>query len=268
MSELEIAVDEAQAALLVARGQSMLGNQSRSGTSSLGPFDANWSASASITGGSVDLRAPDIIRLANVNFNFSLGLGLSFDLSDILPDFCIPQVCIPIPFLPDLCTPEVCINWPTITLPTINHSGMVTFTSDFRLNATADGSDWVADIEIVDIPNLQLDAISTAIVAAIMGAVALALSTIPFIGPFLALATAAIGAIFAVSAITGWLGPILSLFLSGLTFELYRAPQVQTVIPAGGAFDPAVQIRITSLGASVVSSDEDELLLAADIAPV
>lgn len=267
MDDLQVAVDEAQAGLLVANAQALLGTQSASGGGSLGPFNANWSASVSLSGGSVDLRMPDIVRIVNMDMNFTVGIGFSIDLGDFLPEFCLPRICIPIPFLPDICTPEICIDWPTIPIGPVSHSGMVNFTSDFRLHATPDGADWLIEIEIVDIPSLSLDAVSALIVTGLIGAVSLALLAVPFIGPFLALATAAIGAVIGVAAVTGLLGPILSLFLSGLTFEIYRQPQVQQVLPAMGASDPAVNIRIDTLAASVMATDEDELVIDANISP-
>ncbi|SMX33021.1 hypothetical protein [Actibacterium lipolyticum] len=265
MDDIQVAVDEAQAGLLVSNAQALLGTLADSGTSSLGPFNMNWNASTFFSGGSVDLRTPDIVRIANMDMNFTVGIGFSIDIGDFLPDFCIPQICIPIPFFPDICTPEICITWPTIPVGPISHSGTVSATADFRLLAMQDGTDWLIEIEIVDIPSLSLDAASTAIGTALIAALSLALLQVPFIGPFLAGLTVVLGAIFAVSAITGLLGPILSLFLAGLTFEIYRQPQVQQVLPPMGAFDPAVSIRIDTLGADVQATDEDELVISANI---
>ena len=267
MADITVAVDEAQSSLLVANAQALLGTQSRSGSGNLGPFNANWTASAEFSGGSVDLRAPDIIRISNMDLNFTVGIGIEIDLGDFLPEFCLPQICIPIPFLPDLCTPEICIDWPVINVGPISRSGTVNFTSDFRLLATPDGTDWKIGIEIIDIPSLSLDPISALIVTALITAISAALLAVPFIGPFLALATAAIGAAVGVAALTGLLGPILSLFLAGLKFEIYKQPQIQQVIPMMGATDPAVNIKIDSLSALVQISDEDELVLEADISP-
>ena len=269
MSDIQIAVDEAQASLLVANAQTLLGTQAQSGNGSLGPFTANWSASASFSGGNIDLRAPDIIRINNMNMNFTVGIGFSIDLNDFLPRLpCIPRICIPIPFLPDLCTPEICFPpWPTIPIGPVNHSGTVSFTTDFRLLASQIGSDWKIEIQIVSVPSLSLDAISALIVTGLIGAVSLALLAIPFIGPFLALAVAAIGVAIGIAAVTGLLGPILGLFLNGLAFQIYRRPQVQEVLPNDGATDPAVNIRVSALSAQVLISDEDELVLDADIVP-
>ncbi|WP_456391103.1 hypothetical protein [Profundibacter sp.] len=267
MPDIQVAVDEAQAGQLVTTAQALLGTQSQSGGGSLGPFSANWSASANFTGGSIDLRAPDIIRISGMDMNFTVGIGLSIDLNDFLPRLCIPAICIPIPFLPDLCTPRICLPpWPTISIGPISHSGTVDFTADFRLLASQDGTDWKIEIQIVNIPSLSLDAISALIVTGLIGAVALALLAVPFIGPLLSLATAAIGAVIGVAAVTGLLGPILGLFLNGLAFEVYRQPEVQQVLPNMGANDPEVEIKITALSAQVLISDEDELVIDAEIA--
>lgn len=267
MPDIQVAVDEAQAGQLVTTAQTLLGTQVRSGSGSLGPFTASWTASANFTGGSIDLRAPDIVRINNMDMNFTVGITLEIDLNDFLPRLCIPRICIPIPFLPDLCTPRICLPpWPTIPIGPISHSGTVNFTSDFRLLASQDGTDWKIEIQIVDIPSLSLDAISALIVTGLIGAVAAALLLVPFIGLYLFLATALIGAAIGVAAVTGLLGPILGLFLNGLAFEVYRQPEVQQVLPNMGANDPEVDIKITALSAQVLVSDEDELVIDAEIA--
>ena len=268
MPDIQVAVDEAQAGQLVTTAQALLGTQARSGSGSLGPFTADWTASANFTGGSIDLRAPDIVRVNNMDMNFTVGIKLNINLADFLPQLpSIPSICIPIPFLPDLCTPEISFPpWPTIPIGPVSHSGTVNFTSDFRMLASQDGTDWKIEIQIVDIPGLSLDAISALIVTGLIGAVAAALLLVPFIGLYLFLATALIGAAIGVAAVTGLLGPILGLFLNGLAFEVYRQPEVQQVLPNMGANDPEVDIKITALSAQVLVSDEDELVIDAEIA--
>lgn len=267
MNDILIAADEAATNSLVTAALSTFGSMSNSGTSSLGPFDANWTASASLNNGSVGLREPDVVRMQNMVLDFTVGIGLSIDLSDILPNFCLPQVCVNIPFIGRVCTPRLCIDWPTISVGPISHSGNLNFTSDFRALASLDGPDWRVDIEIVDIPNLQLDAVSALIVVSLTTAVSLALLAVPFIGPFLAAATFAIGALIGIAAVTGLLGPILSLFLSGLKIPVYHQTQIQTVIPSSGVNDPSVKVRIDNLAAAIASSDEHELILTANISP-
>ena len=140
MPDLIAAADEGAANKLVQQGQTALGTLSENGSSSLGPFDASWNASASFSNGSVNLLSPDIIRIQNMDINYSLGLTVGIDLSTILPDFCLPQICVSIPFIGRVCTPRICIDWPTISVP-VNHSDSIAFTADFRLNPHLDGSD-------------------------------------------------------------------------------------------------------------------------------
>lgn len=92
------------------------------------------------------------------------------------------------------------------------------------------------------------------------------LLAVPFIGPFLALAAAILAAI-GIAGVTGLLGPILTPFVSGLTFTVYKQPQLFNILPAAGAFDPAVNVNLDAVNAEVMSSDENELVLTVDISP-
>jgi hypothetical protein len=264
MPDLLVAADEAAATELVHDAEVTLGTLTRSGSGALGPFTATWNASASFSGGAVDLIAPNVIRLTGVQMNFTVGFSFSFDLSSILPDFCLPRICVTIPFIGRVCTPRICIDWPTVTIP-LSHSGTVTFTGDFTLDPHLSGTDWIVDIVIVGVPFLAIDAISAAILVALGLAAAAALAGIPFIGPFLAIAVAAIVAAIGIAGVTGLLGPILSLFVSGLRFEVYRQPQIFEVLPASLPLDPVVNIRLDNVTADVQSTDEDELVLGVDI---
>ena len=264
MSDILVAADEVAATKLLHDAETALGTISRSGSGSLGPFNANWGASAFLAGGAVDLNPPNIIRIANCELHYNLHFSFSFDLSNIIPDFCLPQVCIHIPFIGNVCTPTICINWPTITIP-INFSDVVRFTADFTLNAHLSGSNWLIDAVIVGIPSLQISVAAAAILAALGIAAAAVLAVIPFIGLFLAGAVVAITAAIGIAGITGLLGPILSLFVAGLTFNIYRQPRTFNVLPASLPLDPAVNINLDLISASVVRSNEDELLIAVDI---
>ena len=264
MPDIVVAADESAATELLHDAEAALGTKTKSGSGSLGPFNASWSASAFLAGGTVDLIAPNVIRLANCELHYNLNFTFSFDLSNIIPDFCLPQVCIKIPFIGKICTPGFCVNWPTITIP-VSHSDLVKFTADFTLNAHLSGSDWLIDVVIVGIPNLQISAAAAAILAAIGVAAAAVVAAVPFIGLFLAGAILAITAAIGIAGVTGLLGPILSLFVSGLSFNIYKQSRIFNVVPAMGALDPAVNIRLDSVGASVSHTDEDELVIAVDI---
>jgi hypothetical protein len=258
------AVDESGATDLVHDAEATLGTLSDSGSGSLGPFTANWSASAAFSGGTADLIAPNTIRLADVRMDYTVSFSFSFDLSDILPDFCLPRICIPTPF-GSICTPKICIDWPTITIP-VSHSSFVKFSADFNPSVTLAGGIWSVDLVIAGVPFLQLGPAAAAIVVAIGAAAALVLAPIPFIGPLLAGAVLLITAAVGVAGVLGLLGPILSLFVAGLGFNVYKRPQVFEILAATGP-DAAVNVTLTAITAAVVSTDEDELVLNLDFAP-
>jgi hypothetical protein len=264
MPDILVAADEVAATELLHDGESALGVITDSGSRSLGPFTASYTASASLANGSVDLLPPNIIRVANCELRFSVSFSFSLDLDTILPRLCLPRICIPIPFFDDICTPRICIPWPTITV-SLPFSDVVTFTSDFTLNAHLDGSNWLVDVVIVGIPSLTIGPASAAILIALGFAVAAAVAWIPFIGPFLAAAVAAITLAIGVAGVTGLLGPILTAFVSGLTINVYTQPRVFEILPASLPLDPAVNVNLDLIAASVSRTDEDELILTADI---
>lgn len=264
MPDILIAADETASEKLVHAGQSALGTVSETGSGSLGPFTATWGASVSFSGGSVDLIAPDVVRLQNVDMNFSLHFSFILDLNDFLPEFCLPQICVRIPFIGRVCTPKICIPWPTLTIP-LSHSDALTFTADFRPIVKLDGTEWVLEIEIVGIPELQLSAASAAILTALGLGLSAMLLPIPFIGPLLAGAVVAITAAIGIAGVTGLLGPLLTPFVTGLAFEIYRQPKAFPVLPAAGPLDPQVTVMIDGLKAEVQSSTEDELVVSAEI---
>jgi hypothetical protein len=263
MPDIIAAADETAASNLIHAAETTLGTVSKSGSGNLGPFTAGWNANASFSGGMIDLIAPNVIRITNCQLNYSVGFSFSFDLSSILPDFCLPQVCIPIPFDGKLCTPKICVNWPTITIP-VSHSGVINFTADFSLNVHLSGPDWLIDIVVVGVPFLQIGPEAAAILTAIGVAASLALLAIPFIGPFLAAAVVGITAVIGIAGVTGLLGPILTPFVSGLTFNVYKQPKLFQVLPPAPP-DPAVNINLDTITAVVASSNEDELVISVDI---
>lgn len=264
MPDIIAAVDEVAATTLIHDAEATLGTLARSGSGSLGPFTASWSASASLQQGVIDLISPNVVRVTDCELHYSLGFSFAFDLSTIIPDFCLPRVCIPTPF-GDLCTPKICIDWPTITIP-LNYSDMVRFTADFTLDVRSVGTEWLVDVVIVGVPALDLSAAAATILAGLGLAAAAILAPIPFIGPLLAVVVAAITSIIAIAGVTGLLGPILSLFVAGLRFNVYKQPKHFEVLPSGGAVDPAVYINLDAISALVDGSGgEDELVLSVDI---
>jgi hypothetical protein len=187
-------------------------------------------------------------------------LSFSLDLNSFLPHFCLPQVCV---F--GICTPKICISWPTITVP-FSFGDTATFTGDFTLNAHVNSGTWLIDVVIVGIPLLQFGPTTAGILAALGAALSLAMLAIPFIGPFLAGTVALIVATIGVAGLLGFLGVIITPFVSGLTFNIYKQPQVFKGLPAGGPVDPEVDVKIAALGATVQATDKNELVIAGDIA--
>ncbi len=78
MADIIAAVDETAANTLLHAAEAAVGTQSTPpGSGSLGPFSASWSASASFTGGTVSLAAPDTVSIDNIQINYSLSLTLA-----------------------------------------------------------------------------------------------------------------------------------------------------------------------------------------------
>jgi hypothetical protein len=272
MADFTVAADEYAVNKMMNVAEAMLGMITKSGSGSLGPFTAGYSASAAFSGGTISLVPPNGIHIDNCQLDYSITLSFSFDLSDILPNFCLPQICVPIPFDGELCSPSVCVDWPSVTIP-VTYADTLSFSADLTLNVHLGGMigpsdpNWVVDAVIVGIPYLQLSPAASAILTAVGFAAAVALAPIPFIGPFLSIAVAAMAATIGVAGVTGLLGQILTPFVNGRTFNLYNQPDVIEVLAAAPPLDPVVEVKVTSLTASVVGSDKNELVLAANIAP-
>ena len=267
MAEITAALDEPGANTLLDTAIGTLPPQSKSGSGSLGPFVASYSVTATLTNGDVDLIPPDIIRIVDLRVDWDLDLSFGFDLSTILPDFCLPRICIDIPCVGEVCTPRICVDWPTITIP-VSFGDFVKATGDFRLDISLAGGVWKVQAVIVGIPNLQFGATTALLLAAIGAAATPILLAIPFIGPFLAIAVNAILLAIGIAGVTGFLGPILTPFVSGLKIPIYEQPQLFQILPAESPVDPKVDITIDLIAAAVAHNGaEDELVLTADISP-
>ncbi len=267
MAEITAAIDEAGADKLLDGTIAGIGTLTKSGSGNLGPFNASYTATATFTNGDVDLIPPDTIRVADLRLDWHLDLSFSFDLSSILPDFCIPQACVDIPCVGRVCTPEICVNWPTITIP-VSFGDFLKATGDFKLDFALVGGKWKVQAVLLAVPNLQFGASSAALLIAIGAAATPVLALIPFIGPLLAIAVDAILAAIAIAGVTGFLGPIITPFVANLKIPVYEQPQLFEVLPAGGPADPKVDLYIDSIAAAVQhNGTEDELVLAASISP-
>jgi hypothetical protein len=264
MAEITAAIDEQGADQLLDTAIGLVPPHTTSGTGSLGPFVASYSASATLSPGDIDLIAPGTIRITDFELHWSLNFSFGVDLSTFLPDFCLPQVCVNIPCVGRVCTPEICIDWPTISVP-VSFSDFVRVTADFGLSVTLSGGMWKVAAVVQGVPNLQFGLVTGALLTAISLALTPILLAVPFIGPFLALAVNAILLAIGIAGVTGLLGPILTPFVAGLQIPIYDQPQIFEALPSGGPIDPAVFITLDSVGAVITSDTEDELVLEVDI---
>lgn len=267
MAEITAALDEVGANTLFATALSILPPLTQSGSGNLGPFLASYSVSGSFASGALDLIAPGTVRVQNLRLNWTVNLSIGIDLSTILPDFCLPQACVDIPCVGRVCVPPVriCVNWPTITVP-VSLSDFVETTADLGFDIQLVGGMWRVRLVVQNMSQLQFGPATAGLLALIALAVTPILLAVPFLGPFLAIAVNAIVLAIGVAGLTGLLGPILSPFIAGLAVPIYEQPQQFEVLPASGPTDPAVRVTLTDVKASVQSTDEDELVLAIDIA--
>ena len=265
MAEITAAIDEQAANDLFDLAIAALPTLTDSGTGNLGPFTATYSVSADLTSGNIDLIPPGTIRLDDLRADWTLSFSFGFDISDILPDFCLPQVCIDIPCVGTVCTPEICIDWPTVSIP-VSFGDFVKADVDLGLSINQVGGFWEVKAVVQGVPNLQFGATTAALLFAIGAAATPILLAVPFIGPFLAIAVDAILAGIAIAGVTGVLGPIISPFIAGLKVDIYKQPALFVVLPAESPVDPEVNITIDAINADIQhNAPEDELVLTADI---
>jgi hypothetical protein len=265
MTDIVTAIDESGANDAFGLAIAAVPQQSASGSSSLGPFTAGYAATATFQGGGVDLIPSDTIRIARVRMNWTLKITLTIDLNKILPQICFPQICIKI-WKWKICTPAWCIKWPVITIP-VHFSDVLLFSADFRPEVHLVGGMWQVKATLIALPLLQFGPPSALILAAIGVAVVPILLAAPFIGPFIAIAVAAILAGIGVAGLTGFLGPILTPFFSGMTFMVYERPQRIELLPYESAIDPDVDITIESVEVYIAFDQEDELIVKLETKP-
>jgi hypothetical protein len=262
MPDILAAVDETAATTVLHAAEAALGTtQATPGSTSFGPVEVSWTASASFTGGTVTLAAPDTVEIDNLQINYSVSLGVGVDLSFL--DFCLPQVCLSTPF-GTFCTPKICFTFSPIGV-TVPYSSSAVLSGSFGLTTHLTAGSWFVDVVIQNVKKLDLGTAATALLITVGAAISAALAAVPFIGPVLSIAAAAITAAFGLAQVTGLLGPMVSLFVSGLTFSVFHHAQVFQVLPASGALDPEVDVTLTGLMAVIQATDKNELVLSADI---
>jgi hypothetical protein len=267
MAEIIAAIDEQAANDLFDLAIAALSPFNDSGTSNLGPFPVTYSLSAKLISGNIDLIPPGTIRLADLRADWNVNFTLSVDLSEILPDFCIPSVCVDIPCVGQVCTPRICIDWPTIPIP-VSFGDFVKADIDLGLSVNKVSGNWEVKAIVQGVPSLQFGPGTAGLLIAIGAAATPILLLVPFAGPFLAMAVDAILTGIALAGVTGFLGPIISPFIAGLKIDIYKQPVQFIVLPAESAVDPQVHITIDAIGVDIQhNTPEDELVLTADISP-
>jgi hypothetical protein len=266
MAEIIAAVDEGGANALLGDAIQTIGTQSKSGSGSLGPFTASYNLTGHFTNGTVDLIAPGTVRIDHLRFDWNVDLSFQIDLNSFLPHFCLPQVCVDIPCVGKVCTPKICLSWPTITVP-VSFGDFVEATADFGIDVSLNGGNWKVQIVVQNVSQLQFGPGTAGILVLIGAAITPILLVIPFIGPFLAIAVDTILLAIGIAGVTGFLGPIISPFISGLKIPVYNQPKHFQVLPAAGPNDPAVFVELDAVTAGIQHSDEDELVLSVDISP-
>jgi len=266
MATILAAIDEGGANTLLGDALASIPTLSKSGSGSLGPFTAGYSVQGTFAGGTVDLIAPSTVRIEHLRFNWQMTLSFGIDLNDFLPHFCLPQVCVDIPCVGHVCTPKICVSWPTIDV-SVPFGDFVEATADFGIDVSLSGGQWKVQIVVQNLSQLQFGPATAGILVLIGAAITPLLLAIPFIGPFLAVAVDLILAAIGVAGLTGFLGPILSPFLSGLKIPVYQQDKHFKFLPASGPVDPDVFIELDAVSAQIQHSDEDELVLSVDISP-
>ncbi|HEY0181093.1 MAG TPA: hypothetical protein VGC30_15865 [Dokdonella sp.] len=266
MAQILAALDEGGANTVLTEAIASVPALSKSGSGSLGPFTASYTVHGHFTGGSIDLVAPATVRIEHLRCVWQMALSFGIDLDDFLPHFCLPQVCVHIPCVGRVCTPKICLSWPTIGV-TVPFGDDVEASADFGLDVALIGGQWKVQIVVQNLSQLQFGPGTAGILALIGAAITPPLLVIPFIGPFLAGAVDLILAAIGIAGLTGFLGPILSPFLSGLKIPVYAQDKHFKLLPADGPFDPDVFVELDAVDARIEHSDEDELVLTVGISP-
>jgi hypothetical protein len=264
MAEIIAAIDETAAHQLFQTLAAGLPPMSTGGASNLGPLRVTYSASATISPGSIDLIPPDTIRVTGLRVSYSLNASFQLRLGDFLPSE-IPRICVKIPCVGKVCTPRIPLHWPTITIP-FGFSDWVRADVDLGVVTTHAAGQWRVEGVVLGIAALQWGPGTAAAVAGIGAAVAAAVAWVPFIGPFLSILVLAVTSTISLAGLLGWLGPIVTPFISGLRFPIYDHPDRLEILPAAGPRDPAVFITLDAIAAEVQhNAPEDELVVLADI---
>lgn len=230
MNDILITADTTATNSLLSAALRGVGSMTANGRTALDVLEVGWCSSASITGGSVDLRTPDIMRVKNLTLEFTIGLNTTIPVGGKQLE--IRRAC---------------------------HSGRVGFSHDFSIQSNLCGSDWCVQLETINTPEVQLGAVAERMKTSLDAVISrFATAEFPRNSEHIAAACAQVS----IPGITSLLEGILTRFLSDLCIPIFSQPRMQSVVPI---CDTSGQIRFDDLTANIVASRGGELVLSADI---
>lgn len=256
-------IDEPGSTILIDRLATAAGTLSTSGSGQWWLFATNYTMTATLQTGPVDLIVHDKLRIHEFRVNWGLHAVLYIDLNKILPPIYFPQIKITIKWKKWKLIISITINWvhypwPVVGIP-FNVSDHVTATADLQLIVRSDAANWYVLAKVLGLPSFNFGLLTGVIIAAVGAVLGGILLAVPFIWPFLGIAVAAILGGIAIAGVAGLLGPPLSQLVQGREFMLYQRPRLLPLLPYAGPNDPAVNVQLAQLRASIVNTGEDEL---------
>lgn len=248
MNDILFSADRTATNSLVSTAMNSLGSLTAQGRCPLGGLNVDWCASGSVAGGGVDLSIPGVVRLQNITLEFTVGIGFTVNLASILPK---PK--------------GKSAKWPALQIPRACHSDRVKFANNFSMLSTLNGPDWQVNIEMINLPDLQLDAIAERFIAQTRATIGRNLQDVPNIKPHMDLAMEKIFAMLTLEDVKSFIEPVLNSFLSNLTIPIYSQPQLQSAVSPCFRSGDTRQIRIDDLCANVKTSGGGSLVLSAKV---
>lgn len=263
MQNVLTAIDETGSTVLYQKLAVALGTVTTSGTGSLGPFPLSYTLNATLAPGQVDLNPPNVIRILPLKVHWSLNALIKIDLNQLLPPIYLPHVKITITWKKwqikiTISVTWVHYPWPVLQVP-LNVSDDVSAIANLRLIVRSDAANWYVYGRVVALPSFGFGPATASIIGALALILPALLLPIPLIGGLAAIATFAILGAITVGGVTGLLGPALTPLIAGREFMFYQRPRLLPLLPSQGPNDPAVNLSIDMVEASIVNSGEDEL---------
>jgi hypothetical protein len=262
------AIDEDGATILLDRLSNAAGTLTTSGSGQWWMFSTNYTLTATLDTGRVDLIVPNKLGIEEFRVNWRMHAMLYLDLNKILPPIYLPQIKITIKWkkwklIISISITWVHYPWPTVGIP-LNFGDHLTASANLQLLVRNDATNWYVLAKMLGVPNFNYGLATAGLVAAVGLVLGAVLWPIPFIGPFLGIAVASILTGLAAAGAAGLLAAPVSLLLQGREFMLYQRPRHFPLLPYAGPNDPAVSVKLALVRASIVNSGEDELVISTE----